>query len=59
MKHPLPRGTHVKVAKRRLLFKIVKPLYQGDKLLGYRCEAPSGRYEAIRLDAIQKEVRVR
>ena len=59
MEHPLPSGTHVKVARRKLLFKIVKPLYRGDKLLGYRCEAPSGRLEAVKLEAIQREVRVR
>ena len=58
MKHPLPEGTVVKVAKKHKNFTIVKPLYQEDELAGYRCLDPQNRLVAVRIRDIKKEVNV-
>ena len=56
MKHPLAKGTLVKVRDRKRDFEIVKPIHQVDALVGYRCVSPQGRLEAIRVEEITQTV---
>lgn len=53
LRHPLEKGTQVRVQGRQKLFTVVRPIMDGGELKGYWLLDPKMKQRAIRLEEVK------